>query len=383
VIKPRVIYAMGSRFGTSDSLGTVSGHAVRALLQSGYLHQLLVGSYRPGSAPTTYTRQLGLLSRVLRKLAMYDPAGYVHWLSDELFDLWSRQQFRTGNLLHAWGQGALRTLRCAQAKGAKTIVERASSHILTQQTLLAEEYARFRISFRPILSAAIDKALREFEVADYTLVPSEFAYNSFVEHGFDRRKLILNPFGVDTARFQPGPGDAGQFRAVFAGQISLRKGVPYLLEAWARLNLPRAELMMIGSIAPDSRAVIAPYTAHPTIRWIGFTPNLVDYLGRASVFVFPSIEEGSALVTYMALACGLPVITTPNAGSVVRHSQEGLLVPIRDVTALGEALQQLYDDAHLRAQMAVSARRRAEEFTWSHYQARLLDAYMTTVNPCG
>jgi glycosyltransferase involved in cell wall biosynthesis len=88
---------------------------------------------------------------------------------------------------------------------------------------------------------------------------------------------------------------------------------------------------------------------------------------QADVFTFPTIEEGSALVTYEALACGLPVVTTPNAGSVVRDGVEGLLVPIRNVEALAAALECLRADERLRREMGRAARARAEEFTWDGY----------------
>jgi glycosyltransferase involved in cell wall biosynthesis len=91
----------------------------------------------------------------------------------------------------------------------------------------------------------------------------------------------------------------------------------------------------------------------------------------ADAFVFPSLHEGSALATYEALASGLPVITTENAGSVVRDGVEGFVVPIRDVAALKEKILTLYQDAELRREMGVRARERAEQFTWEEYRARL------------
>lgn len=373
--QPRVAYVMGSRFGTSDSLGTVSGYAVQGLLKAGYLHQLLVGSYHAHSVPSGCTRQLGFISRVLRKLAVYDASGYLNVMSDNVFDWWSSRQVSGCNLLHAWGQGALYNIRRAKALGAVTIVERASSHVLAQRDLLVEEYAHHGIKHPPIPQPAIDKSLKESEEADYTLVPSRFAYDSFIERGFPARKLILNPFGVDTERFQPGSQQPNRFRAVFAGQISLRKGVLYLLEAWTRLKLPEAELVIIGTTAPDTHALVIPYLHHTSIRWVGYVPNLQDYLREASVFVFPSIEEGSALVTYLALACGLPVVTTPNAGSVVRHGQDGFIVPIQAVEALCEALEYLYTHSDQQVQMGRSARKRAEEYPWSRYQLQLIAHY--------
>ena len=112
----------------------------------------------------------------------------------------------------------------------------------------------------------------------------------------------------------------------------------------------------------------------------------VEHLGRvahsemparmaaADVFVFPSLFEGSAVVTYEALACGLPSVVTPEAGSVVRDGTEGFLVPSRDVEALAKSMERLGEDAELRASMAEAARARAEEFDWPRYHAALRDA---------
>ena len=87
--------------------------------------------------------------------------------------------------------------------------------------------------------------------------------------------------------------------------------------------------------------------------------------------VYPSLHEGSAFATYEALASGLPVIATPNTGSVVRDGIDGYLVPVRDVAALMEKIELLYRDAQRRAAMGAAARQRALEFTWRAYRARL------------
>jgi glycosyltransferase involved in cell wall biosynthesis len=92
----------------------------------------------------------------------------------------------------------------------------------------------------------------------------------------------------------------------------------------------------------------------------------------ADVLVLPSICEGSATVCYEALAAGLSVITTPNAGSVVRDGLDGFVVPIRDARALAEKLEQLASDPRLLADMSASAAARACEFTIAGYAERLL-----------
>ncbi len=92
----------------------------------------------------------------------------------------------------------------------------------------------------------------------------------------------------------------------------------------------------------------------------------------ADVFVMPSICEGSATVTYEALACGLPVVTTSNSGSVVRDGQDGFVVPIRDSGAIALRLRQLLDNRELLREMSMSARRRGWEFGLESYGARII-----------
>lgn len=373
---PHVIYSIGSRFGTTDSLGLVSDQAVCALDQAGYLHRLLVSSVNSKAArPNAPTHQLGLLHRALRRVAVYDGHNLVGWLADVVFDAWASTQLSNGTHLHVWGQGALYSLRQAKQHGQITFLERASSHMLTQQRLLRDEYTRFGLTHPPTPQGAINRAIHEFDLADYVVVPSEFVRQSFLEHGFPPNKLRLLPFGVDVQRFQPTTKEPVTFRAVFAGQVSLRKGIQYLLEAWKRLNWSDAELQVIGSLQPDAAQVVARYRELRTLQWVKYVPNLADYLQQASVFIFPTIEEGSALVTYMALACGLPTITTPNAGSVIRNGEDGLLVPIRDVDALCERLERLRTEATLRHTLRRAARNRAEQFTWADYRHRFINLY--------
>jgi glycosyltransferase involved in cell wall biosynthesis len=95
-------------------------------------------------------------------------------------------------------------------------------------------------------------------------------------------------------------------------------------------------------------------------------------MARADVFVFPSLFEGSAVVTYEALACGLPSIVTPEAGSVVRDGIDGQIVPSAAVEFLAEAMERLGSDPELRGAMAASARARSLSFDWPRYHASVV-----------
>jgi glycosyltransferase involved in cell wall biosynthesis len=316
---------------------------------------------------------------VLKKLARWDRTGRADAIADVIFDRYASLQVIPCRIFHGWAHHSLNSLRKAKSLGAVTVLERASCHILTQERLLQEEYRRHGLAHPPIAMMAVDRALEEYNEVDYVAVPSQFAFDSFLEHGFRPQKLILTPFGVDTRRFRPAERTGATFRALFVGQVAIRKGIQYLLRAWQELDLDDAELIVAGGIRPETRDVVERVLkenrGRSQIRLVGHVPDPVALFQSASAFVFPSVEEGSALVTYEAMACGLPVVVTPNAGSVVRDGIDGFVVPAGDVEALKDRLLQLHSDPKLRIEMGASARRRAEEFTWEAYGRRLVASY--------
>ena len=109
---------------------------------------------------------------------------------------------------------------------------------------------------------------------------------------------------------------------------------------------------------------------------LGFRRDLPVVLQQAAVHIFPSECEGSAKCTYEAAACGLPQITTREAGDVVQDGVNGLIIPPNDPEALAEAILRLHQDRALCARMGLAGRRRVEDhFTWDHFRGRVLAAY--------
>ena len=371
-----VIYSMGAKFA-GDGIGSIAYQAAYGLYERQVLARLLCGSYRPNEIPASMIRSLGVASRLWRRAAVQ--SQYLNYLYYRLYDRWAAFHLKPCDVFHGWGTFCHRSLQRAQALGAVTIVERASSHTIVQAQLLQTEYARWGLTYRPF-PALLDRSVAEFHTADYVLIPSDFVRDSFLAQAFPLERLLQIPFGVDTHRFQPASTNGDRpFRLLFVGQINLRKGVLYLLQAWQQLNWRNAELWLVGPIAPELQPLLRPYRRLPGLRWIDFTPDLAPLYRQADVFVFPSIEEGSALVTYEALACGLPVVTTPNAGSVIRDGVEGYLAPAGNIDRLAGRLEQLRSDDSLHRQMGQAARRRALLFTWDTYRQRLFETLLTVV----
>jgi glycosyltransferase involved in cell wall biosynthesis len=190
--------------------------------------------------------------------------------------------------------------------------------------------------------------------------------------GIPKEKLRRIPYGVRLERFRPvGQPPEDRFEVLFAGGVSLRKGVPYLLQAFAQVKHPTKRLRVAGAMRPDLEAVLSRLP-QDNVEFLGSVPQerMVELMSTSTVMVLPSIEEGLALVQGQAMACGCPVIASTNTGSedLFTDGVEGFIVPIRDSEALTSCMQQLADDPALRQRMSAAALARVKSLGgWKEY----------------
>jgi len=163
------------------------------------------------------------------------------------------------------------------------------------------------------------------------------------------------------------------FKVAFAGNINNRKGIPYLIQAWKELNLKDAELNLYGRVYPEIKKYLKDAEKY-NIKIHGFI-DITDELPKNHIFVFPSLLEGSAKVTYEALACGLPVITTYNSGSIIRNKVEGFVIPIQNVEAIKDKILYFYNHREQIKIFGKRARKLAEKYTWEMYGKKIVNIY--------
>ena len=279
---------------------------------------------------------------------------------------------------------ALHAARAARATGGLTVLNQVIGHLEQGLALGREEAERapqFAESMPESPEWIVARHRAELEETDRVIVPSDYVRDTLTARGVPDAKIATIPYGVDVERFRPPatPRPKDRLRVLFVGHLSQRKGIGYLLEAARRLRrLPGFELVLVGRMV-GAEAAFAPYEG--VFRHVRHVPfhEVHALFQDADLFAYPSLHEGSAFATYEALASGLPVVTTPNAGSVVRDGIEGYVVPIRDVDALVDRIERLHADPALRAAMSGAARARALDFTWTAYRRRVaaqLDAWL-------
>lgn len=302
-------------------------------------------------------------------------------LHDRLAARWMNRHvaFGTTGVFHGFQESCFRGLAAARTRGLTALLE--STLPPSTLPLVTAEYRRLDLPW-PGATQPSAELLAELPRADFHIAQSAFAERSLINYGVEPGRIIRMPLGVDISRFRPaeGPRAPGPFRAFFAGQMSVRKGVHHLLEAWRAVGLRDGELVFAG--APRDR-FIAELVARedPSIRYLGFVPHarLHEAYRCADVFVFPSLAEGGVYVIYEALAAGLPCIVSANAGSAVRDGIEGFVVPVGDIEALAARLRQLAVDEDLRRRMGLAARARAEQFAWPAFYRRIGIMYREAV----
>jgi len=323
-----------------------------------------------------------LLSELLGLVAGTFSHRAYEVIKNNLFDTMAKRYIDACDIFHGWMHFSLNSLNVAKQYGAKIIIDRGSSHPVYQKNILTEEYQRFGIRSTSLFSEQlIEKGLVELASADAVVVPSQFVWKSFVEQGFDTGRdvppgrLYLIPYGVDLQDFRQIPKSDSIFRIVFVGMIGIRKGIFYLLEAVSKLRLKNAELLLIGSIEDNIKPLLGKYS--DVFIYKGQVPHneLYKIYSSSSVFVLPSIEEGSAMVTYEAMACGLPLIVSENTGSVVRDGIDGFIVPIRDTEALKEKILFFYENEEKRQAMGANAKEYVQQWTWDRYGEKMVEAY--------
>jgi glycosyltransferase involved in cell wall biosynthesis len=287
------------------------------------------------------------------------------------------------DLFVGWSSFCEQSLKRAAGAGAVTVVERGSAHIAYQRDILREEYELQGIWAELPDPHIVERETREYALADYISVPSSFARRTFLDAGVPAERLICLPYGVDVTEFAAVPRNDDVFRLVYAGGMTLQKGVHYLLQAFAGLRLPRAELWLIGAMAPEIEPFFRRYAG--TFRYIPHVPQaqLRSLYGQCSAFALCSVQDGFGMVLLQAMSCGLPLITTTNTGGpdVIEEGIDGFVIPIRDVERLQERILELYESPERCRDMGMRARRKVEaQFSWDHYGAHVVDAYRRAVN---
>jgi glycosyltransferase involved in cell wall biosynthesis len=267
------------------------------------------------------------------------------------FGAWAARNVRDdADLIYIFSGIAEETLNRFHGRASPRIwLARASAHIRTQFELLAEEEKRAGVPVDKPYPWIIAREEREYELAHEIVVPSTFVHRTMVERSGLKDKIILLPLGVDAQRFHPTAraiadriarierGD--RLRVMTVGSFSYQKGALDVAAVADRLR-GCASFRFVGDLPRETRVL-----RRACAGLIEFLPRVPEYelptqYSWGDAFLFPTVQDGYAVVVAQAQASGLPIITTPNGSGpdLITPGVNGWIVPIRSPQAIVDIL---------------------------------------------
>lgn len=205
-----------------------------------------------------------------------------------------------------------------------------------------------------------------------TIVQNADDAEQLADFGLETDRLRLVPgVGVDIEQFKPMPISESKPVVMLAARLLWDKGIAEFVKAARRLRGRGARFVIVGGLDPENPAAVSgveieQFVAEGVLEWWGHRDNMAVTLAQADIVCLPSYREGMPKVLLEAMACGKACITTdaPGCRDAVRHEDNGLLVPVKDASALADAIVRLLENPEERLRMGVRGRQRAvQEFS--------------------
>lgn len=197
-------------------------------------------------------------------------------------------------------------------------------------------------------------------------------------------KIHLIPNGVDTALFSPVNDEQKAFLreklklpqaatiAIYTGRLVSYKGLPLLLKVWNEIRCRQENVILLlagigGLDIHNCEAQLHNYVRsaglEENVLFLGSVENIPEYLQAADLFVFPTENDAFPSSLIEAMACGLPIVTTPVGAikTIVAHQETGLIVQPGNPQQLYEALVAIVSDKTLASRMGQAGRHVVEK----------------------
>lgn len=280
--------------------------------------------------------------------------------------------------VYAYEDIASRTFRRAAERGLARVYDLPTPHYAWVERVWRAEAARWPEALQG--SAPVEPECKkgrkseELALATHVSVASRLTASSLEAIGC-RLPIHVTPYGFPVDRFPCKERMAdGPFTVLAVGHHSLRKGIPYLLEAWRLAGIRGGRLRLVGPMGLPGRFLRRYEGCFEHVAHVPRVKMAAEYQA-ADVLVFPTLCDGFGLVIQESMCCGTPVITTPCGGGpeCITPGQEGWLIPAGCLDALVEQLRQVACNRDAAFRIGQAARRRAEDYPWSKAGASLVE----------
>jgi glycosyltransferase involved in cell wall biosynthesis len=367
-------------------VGMTSWNQVNSLLKNNVDIMLFTGSLEKKLDGVSYIKE------TLKPFGFKIPIGILGKIRTSYFhDLVTSKILLKNKLnidaVHCWPLGSKKTIEAARKLGIKTFLERPNSHTRYAFNIVQEEYKKLNLhqdtghthtfNYRHL---KIEE--EEYRAADFILCPSKCVARTFIECGIDEKKLRYHHYGYDSTKFYlDGNKNSDNLKIAFVGRCEPRKGLHYALEAWlASKASEKGTFYILGSFVNEYRELLGEKLDHHSIKEIGFVSDIRAYLQECDALILPSVEEGSALVTYEAMACGNTLLVSESSGAHGEHMVESLVHKVGDVKLLTEHIDLLHSDKKLPKKLQKNCLSLVKNLTWDKSAEILADIYTNEIS---
>jgi glycosyltransferase involved in cell wall biosynthesis len=273
---------------------------------------------------------------------------------------------------HAFSYAARDIFAFAKRAGHLTVLQQIDPG-LAEEELVGDRYRRhseLALDWTPAPREYWQDWLEECRLADAIVVNSEWSRSGLVAKGMPSRKIVIIPLMYDSAELvrpcnRTFPGrfhESAPLKVLFLGNLCVRKGIAEMLEA---LDLLRGAPVRFRFVGPSEVRLPGRLRANQNVEWHGAVPRaeVHEFYRQSHVFILPTHSDGFGLTQLEAQTQGVPVIASSNCGEVVRHGENGLLLPEVSGSAIAEAIEAiLKEPARLRA-MSMRSKQIAGEYS--------------------
>lgn len=363
-------YALPSYLHQQGKLGLLATDVWCGLAGSfprGWLPSKLAQRYNPKLKDARIVSQ-GILSAALNSLSKQSSG--LRWVREgRQFGSFAAAEFAKtklgeGDVVLGYTAANLEQLKLAKSRGARGLHVQVDPGLEWYQTRQAEQQAYPEVEDEAEMpdGSFFDRVQAEWAEASAVIVHSEHSKQALIKQGVAEGRCVVAP-----PAFDPLPGGrvrerkSGQpLRALFVGNHCLAKGFHYYVQA-AKTAPAGIEFHSAGR-SMLKEAYQADATKHVRMHGHLSQAAIFKLMTESDVLVFPTLSDGFGLVQLEAMSLGLPVISTPHCGDVVREGVDGLKIPARDPEAINNALTRLGASSELHNAMSCKAMERPTEF---------------------
>jgi len=378
----RVLYSFPHKIGSRGICYAAWEH-VKALHEAGAYVTVCTGVLSkpfPEGIHVVTTLSRGIIRLPYRVFGRLWSCAIHDWLTSRIL----KKNSKKFDLVHGFALGSLRTLATAKEFGIPSVVERCNAHTRHAYQIVRNECVKLGIVMpnghsHQFHAATLRREEAEYKMADYLFCPSLFVERTFINYGFAMSKLQRFQYGSNpqcVARPRENSTSSKGLTVLFAAGCAPRKGLHYALWAWLASSASNhGTLLIAGDFIPGYAESLSKELTHPSISVIGYRNDLAELMQRCDVLVLPSLEEGSALVTYDARAAGCVLLVSDASGAICEHGVNALIHQAGDVRSLTRHLTALDQDRNYLNKLREESIASIDEITWSMAGSRMLDAY--------